>query len=309
MDDDEGFLSGRNMLIKPDCIPCILTMSITSMRLLSLDESRIQDLYCKILEIPSLRGQCWDITSPEVIELVMQLIVSATGSSDPFHDLKATQNKKIMEIDPFLRQILDEASDPLHTAVKLAILGNTIDLMMGDRPTDIENSITDKLKAPIPEKAYANFIEDLKQSKSLVYLGDNAGEIVFDKLLIETIKDRYAIDVVFIVRSVATLNDVTLNESRSVKIDEIATIVENGMDGPCPGTVLARCSEEVKTLVEDADMIVSKGGGNFDSFGEEKGDIREKTTFMLLSKCQPYCDFFGVELHQPIIANLKHYPI
>ena len=294
------------MLIKMDCIPCILKMSITSIRQLPLDEGSMQELYCKILEIPSLRGQCWDITSPEVIELVMQLIVSATGNPDPFHDLKATQNKRIMEIDPFLRQILDEASDPLHTAVKLAILGNTIDLMMGDRPTDIENSIREKLKDSIPEKAYANFIEDLEKSKSLVYLGDNAGEIVFDKLLIEAIKERYDTDVVFIVRSVPTLNDVTLNEARSVEIDEIATIVENGIDGPCPGTVLGRCSEEVKKLVERADMIVSKGGGNFDSFGEEKGDIRKKTTFMLLSKCQPYCDFFGVELHQPIIANLKH---
>ncbi len=297
------------MLIKPDCIPCILTMSITSMRLLPLNESRVQELYCKILEIPSLRGQCWDVTSPEVIELVMQLIVSATGSSDPFHELKAIQNKRIMEIDPFLRQILDEASDPLHTAVKLAILGNTIDLMMGDRPTDIENSIREKLKTSIQEKAYANFKEDLKRCKSMVYLGDNAGEIVFDKLLIEVIKERYDMDVVFIVRSVPTLNDAILNEARSVGIDEIATIVENGIDGPCPGTVLDRCSEEVKTLVERADMIISKGGGNFDSLGEEKGDIMEKTTFMLLSKCQPYCDFFDVELHQPIIANLKHYPI
>ena len=294
------------MLIKQDCIPCILTMSITSMRLLPLDASRVQELYCKILEIPSLRGQCWDVTSPEVIELVMQLIVSATGNSDPFHDLKAIQNKRIMEIDPFLRQILDEASDPLHTAVKLAILGNTIDLMMGDRPTDIENSIKEKLKTSIQEKAYSNFREDLKRSKSLVYLGDNAGEIVFDKLLIEVIQEKYDMDVVFVVRSVPTLNDATLNEARSVEIDEIATIVENGINGPCPGTVLGRCSEEVKKLVEGSDMIVSKGGGNFDSFGEEKGDIREKTTFMLLSKCHPYCDFFGVELHQPIIANLKH---
>lgn len=309
MDDDEGFLNGINMLIKPDCIPCILTMAITSMRLLPLDESRVQELYCKILEIPSLRGQCWNVTSPEVIERVMQLIVSATGSPDPFHDLKAIQNKKIMEIDPFLKQILDEASDPLHTAVKLAILGNTIDLMMGDRPTDIENSIKENLKASIPEKTYSNFREDLKKSESLIYLGDNAGEIVFDKLLIEVIQEKYDIDVVFIVRSVPTLNDVILNEARSVGINEIATIVENGIDGPCPGTVLDRCSEEVKELVETADMIISKGGGNFDSLGEEKGNIRKKTTFMLLSKCQPYCDFFGVELHQPIIANLKHYPI
>lgn len=296
------------MLIKPDCIPCILKMAITSLRRLPLDEIRLQELYCQILEIPSLRGQRWDVTSPEVIEPIMQLMIDATGNPDPFGDLKATQNKRIMEIVPFLRQILNEASDPLHTAVKFAIFGNTIDLMMGDRPTDIENSIKERLKTPIHGKGYANFKRDLKKSRSLVYFGDNAGEIVFDKLLVEIIQKRYAIDVVFIVRSVPTLNDATLNEAQAVGIDEIATVVENDINGPLPGTILGRCSEKVKKLVQGADMIISKGGGNFDSLSEENTDIRKRTTFMLLSKCHPYCDFFGVGLHQPIIANLGHFP-
>ena len=293
------------MLIKPDCIPCILTMSLTSIRELSLDEERFRTLYSKILEIPSLRGESWDITSPQVIESVMKLIVDATGDHDPFHEIKSSQNRRIMGIAPFLRKILDEASDPLYIAVKLAILGNTIDLMMADRPTDIENSITEKLKDPVSERGYLNLRENLEKCSSLVYLGDNAGEIVFDKLLIELIKKRYNVDVVFIVRSVPTLNDATLSEARSIGMDGIVKVVENGIDGPCPGTILSRCSAEVNDLVDHADMIISKGGGNFDALEEEKGEVKDKITFLLLSKCYPYCRYFGVKMHQPILAQFK----
>ncbi|MBC8419732.1 MAG: DUF89 family protein [Desulfobacteraceae bacterium] len=291
------------MLIKPDCIPCILTMSLTSIRELSLDEGRFRTLYSKILEIPSLRGESWDVTSPQVIESVMRLIMDATGDHDPFQEIKSSQNRRIMGIVPFLRKILNEASDPLYTAVKLAILGNTIDLMMGDRPTDIENSITERLKDPISERGYLNFRENLEECRSLVYLGDNAGEIVFDRLLIELIKEQYDVDVVFIVRSVPTLNDATLSEARSIGMDGIVKVIENGIDGPCPGTILSRCSAEVNELINRADMIISKGGGNFDALEEERGEVKKKIAFMLLSKCYPYCEYFGVKMHQPILAH------
>jgi len=281
-----------------------LTMSITAIRKLGFDNGAARELYSRILELPPLRGQSWDITSPEVLESVMNLMTRATGSQDPFCDVKAHQNRRIMEVVPFLRKILDEAQDRLYTAVKLAILGNTIDLMMGDRPTDIENSITDRLKSPIPETPYLNFRKRLNECDTLVYLGDNAGEIVFDRLLMETIKKERDMDIVFIVRSVPTLNDATVTEARSVGIDRTASIIENGMDGPCPGTILARCSQEVNERVNRADMIISKGGGNFDALEEERGAVRAKITFMLLSKCKPYCNFFGVGLHQPILAHL-----
>ncbi len=292
------------MLIKPDCIPCILTMALTSIRKLSLDEVSFRTLYGKVLEIPSLRGELWDVTSPEVIESFMKLIVDATGAPDPFKDIKFNQNKRIMEIVPFLKKIVNEAPDPLYLAVNLAILGNTIDLMMGDRPTDIENFITEKLTDTVSEKAYLNFREKLKASRSLAYLGDNAGEIVFDKILIELIMERYDTDMVFVVRSVPTLNDATLNEARAIGLDEVVKVVENGIDGPCPGTIISRCSAEVRELVEQADMIISKGGGNFDALEGERRDVRNKIAFMLLSKCGPYCDFFGVHMHKPILAHL-----
>lgn len=292
------------MRIQPDCIPCILTMSINAIRNLGIEQGAARELLGRILDIPSLRGRSWEMNSPEVLEGVMHLITEATGKEDPFREIKTLQNKRILEIVPFLKGVLKEASDPLHTAVKLAILGNTIDLMMGNRPTDIENSIAERLKMPVPETAYQEFRTRLRECRSLVYLGDNAGEIVLDRLLMEAIRASHDVDITFIVRSVPALNDATLSEARSVGIHEVATVLENGIEGPCPGTVLPRCSDEVKALIQRADMIISKGGGNFDALEEETGPVRNKITFMLLSKCVPYCQFFGVNLHDPILAHI-----
>jgi len=293
------------MLIKPDCIPCILKMSITSIRQLPLDEGSMQELYCKILEIPSLRGQFWDITSAEVVELVWNQIANTTKNRDPLCLLKLEQNKRIMAVYPFLKRLVDEARDPLYTAVKLAILGNAIDVMISDKGLDIEHLITEQLEIPVSRTMYEEFDKRVKESRLLLIFGDNSGEIVFDKLLIETIRERYDIEVVFIVRSVATLNDATVNEARSVGIGEIATIVENGIDGPCPGTILTRCSEEVNDLVKRADLIISKGGGNFDTLDEEKkGLLKKPISFMLLSKCEPYSKYLDVEVGLPILANV-----
>jgi damage-control phosphatase, subfamily I len=291
------------MLIKPDCIPCILRMSISAIRKLPLPEDAVKDLYIRILEIPSLRGQSWDITSAEIIEYVWKEITATTGSADPLYLLKSEQNKRIMEVYPFLKKLVDEDSDPLHTAVKLAILGNAIDVMVSDSKQHIENSIMEKLEAQISKEVYDEFKKRLKQSRRLFFFGDNAGEIVFDRLLMETIRKRYDLEIAFVVRSVPTLNDATLDEARVVGIDKIATLFENGIDGPLPGTIPKRCSKQVTDLVNRADLIISKGGGNFDTLEEEKESLRGKITFMLLSKCDPYYKYFGVEIDQPVLAN------
>ncbi|MBW1706131.1 MAG: DUF89 family protein [Deltaproteobacteria bacterium] len=278
-------------------------MSISAIRKLPLDEYAVKELYGRILEIPSLRGRSWDITSAEIIELVWGKIADTTKSADPFYSLKLEQNKRITEVYPFLEKLVDEASDPLYTAVKLAILGNAIDVMISDSRQFIENSITEKLEAQISKAMYGEFKKRLKQSKRLLFFGDNAGEIVFDRLLIETIRKMYDPEIAFVVRSVPALNDATLDEARAVGIDKLTTLVENGIYGPLPGTILKRCSNEVNDLVSRADLIISKGGGNFDTLEEEKGYLKDKITFMLLSKCDPYYKYFGVEIDQPVLAN------
>ena len=140
------------MLIKPDCIPCILRMSVSAMRRLSLDEDVIKELLVEILNIPSLKGQSWTVTSAEVIEIVMRSIMNSTGSPDPFHSEKLQQNKMVTEIYPYIKGLIEGSSDPLNMAVKLAILGNSIDLMMDDSRQKIEDWIAERLEAPLSKK-------------------------------------------------------------------------------------------------------------------------------------------------------------
>jgi uncharacterized protein with ATP-grasp and redox domains len=305
------------MLIKPDCIPCILKMSTSAIRRLTSDEKVIKELLCEILEIPSLRGLYWDITSAEVIELVMEKIVDAMDAPDPFYSLKVQQNQKIMELYPYFKNLLSEASDPLYLAIKLAILGNKMDLMISDTSLEMETAIQERLKEThIPVERFLQFKEKLDESELVLYLGDNSGEIMLDKLLIETIKEwrmeneewrmkngeRNELEVVFVVRSLPTLNDATLKEAKMVGMDKIASVLENGIDGPLPGTITSRCSREVRDLLDHADLIISKGGGNFDTLEEER-HLNRNTTFLMLSKCIPYYNYFHTELYQLILAN------
>jgi len=298
------------MFIEPDCIPCILKMAISAMRSLTSAEKLIKEVLCEILEIPSFRGLYWNITSPEVIERVMEKIIDAMDDPDPFFSLKVQQNQRMMELYPYLRNLLREAPDPLHLAIKLAILGNAIDLMIPDTSLELETAIRERLEETrIPLERFLEFRNKLKESELLLYLGDNSGEIVLDKLLIETMKEwrmrnggRNDLEVVFVVRSLPTLNDVTLTEAKMVGMDKITPVLENGIDGPLPGTITSRCSSEVRDLLQRADLIISKGGGNFDTLEGEK-QLDGNVAFLLLSKCVPYCNYFHTELYQPILAN------
>ena len=203
--------------------------------------------------------------------------------------------------------MVNAGDDPLYLAVKLSILGNSMDLMVADTSVSVENSISEKAKLPLSEDNYSAFKQQLKASKHVLIFGDNAGEIVFDKLLIETIRKIYQPEITFVVRSVPTLNDATLKEATAVGLDRVVTVIENGIDGPLPGTLLNRCSREVNNLVRRADLIISKGGGNFDTLDEERKHLNKNISFLLLSKCHPYCTYFDTNLYQPILANF--YPV
>jgi hypothetical protein len=278
-------------------------MTITSLRKLPLDENSVKTLYTDILEIPALHGLDWDTTSVEVIEDIWKKIVKRVDTPDPFSSEKSNQNKKIMDLYPRLEKMVNAAADPLYMAVKLSILGNSMDLMVADTSVTIENSISEKAKVPLSDENYSKFRQQLKASKQLLIFGDNAGEIVFDKLLIETINKIHQLEIIYVVRSVPTLNDATLTEAKSIGLDKTATVIENGIDGPLPGTLLSRCSDEVNDLVRQADLIISKGGGNFDTLDEERKHLNKNISFLLLSKCVPYCNHFETNLYQPILSN------
>lgn len=291
------------MLIQPDCIPCILTMTLKAVRNLNLDDDTEQALFSDILTIPGLRGLEWNRTSPELIETVMQKITGAVHETDPFRSDKKNLNERALSLVPFLTQLADESDDPLFTAAKTAILGNSIDIMMPGGLSSLETFIMEKMAMPLSRKAFETLRRRISRAGQIIYLADNCGEIVFDKLFIERIKKEYDVDVFFVVRSRPTLNDANLTDAMDVGLDEVATLMDNGVDGPVPGTLLKRISPKLRELMDQSGLVISKGGGNFDSLSEDAEQLKTDVTFMLLCKCRPLIRYFNIDLHHPIMAH------
>ncbi len=177
-------------------------------------------------------------------------------------------------------------------------------LSMADRPSDIKAFIQAKLELSIPEDIFFYFKERVFNAHSLVYFTDNCGEVLLDKLLVETIQELSPDkEVTFVVRKIPALNDATIKEAKAVGLDTVGTIIENGIDGPLPGTMLARCSRQVKDLVAQADLVISKGGGNFNTLGEEINTLNTDVSFLLLSKCIPFSKCFDVQTFDLVLYN------
>jgi uncharacterized protein with ATP-grasp and redox domains len=279
-------------------------MTLDLLRKLPVNENQLRDLFNQVLELPALRGNQWATTSPQVIETIMRLMSDTVGNPDPFAEIKREQNQRVTAIYPELKQWVRQAVDPLETAVKLAIIGNAIDFMIAGGPSDLTTFIRDKLTAPISAADFSQLRQQLSESRSLVYFTDNCGEIVLDRLLIETLKSLYPnLEVSLVVKNLPSLNDATIKEARAVGIDTVATVIENGIDGPLPGTLLSRCSPRVLTLVRQADLIISKGGGNFDTLSEDLDTMDAPLFFLLLSKCVPFMNHFNARMHDLVLFN------
>jgi hypothetical protein len=274
------------------------------LRLLSVEEPLIQQLFSEILGISGIRNIDWSLTSPEVIERAMRVISEALNEPDPFRDEKRRQNGVLLDVYPVLREKIENSEDPLLAAVQLSILGNAVDFMMAQRPEDVGSFLLNRLSIPLSREKINRLRTRLSRTRFMIYFADNCGEIVLDRLLIETIRREFDMEILVVVRSVPTLNDATLSDAGAIGFGPEVELIENGIKGPLPGTILNRCSSHIRRIVNKAELIISKGGGNFDTLGEENEQL-DKIVFMLLSKCHPYTSRFHIPLHHPILHMTK----
>jgi uncharacterized protein with ATP-grasp and redox domains len=290
------------MKIWPDCIPCIMKMSLGIAYLVMQDKGQVEKFLNHILKLKYFRGEDWEVTSPEVIKQVWLRLLEVSGKADPMKEIKREQNRKALEIYPVAKKTVLKSHDPLLETIKLAIAGNSIDAMV-----NVEGEAPDKIlkrwdKLEIDAGNLNHFKERLKKARKLVYLGDNCGEIVFDKLLMEVLRKLYPLEIIFVTRTLPIMNDITFQDALSIGIEEVAQMMENGTSEPLPGTFLEKISRELRAEIESSDLVISKGGGNYDSLTEEN-ELKGKISFLLTAKCHPYCSIHQVTLSAPIIYN------
>ncbi len=290
------------MHIWPDCIPCTLKMSIIIARIAGKDEEKIRRFYEEILKLDYFKGSNWNITSPEIIRDVWLIMHKIFGVKDPLKKLKNEQNRTAIKIYPYAREIISNSPDPFFESLKFSIAGNSIDIMTGSTKKPAKKILKMLQSSPLDPKEAEILKERLVGAKSLIYLCDNCGEIVFDKLLVETILKLYDINVTFVTRSIPVLNDATMEDAFSTGMDKVASVIENGTLEPVPGTMLDNVSSELIRLIDGADLIISKGGGNYDLLSEENR-LKGKCTFLLQAKCAPYCIIHNARPEGLIIKN------
>ena len=290
------------MKIWPDCIPCILKMSLGVARVAIKDEDGVKRFMKEVVRLKYFNNENWEVTSPEVIKEIWLKVIEFTGKTDPMREIKNEQNNKALAIYSRAKELVFKSKDPLLGAIKLAIAGNSIDAMTNVKGEAPEKIVESWHRLEIDDKSLEFLKERLEKTSRLTYLGDNCGEIVFDRLLMEVLLERFHLEITFVTRTRPVMNDATLKEARSMGIGKVAQIVENGIQEPIPGTYLKKISPETKTLIESSDLVISKGGGNYDSLTEEEG-FKGKISFLFVAKCHPYCSIHQVSLNAPVIYN------
>lgn len=271
------------MKLLPECYLCALRQALSAARMVSDDV----EFHNEVMRETSLilAGANPGSTPPEVGELFYRMIRERSGTDDPFAGQKRTQNDHVIALLPWLRETVARSDDPLMTAVRLAIAGNAVD-PGAQESFDLEKSVMEAVEGEAGLDAYREFARRLDGARRVLVVADNCGEVVFDRVLVETMLERARaagreLDVTMAVRGGPVINDVTMVEAEELGLGELCRLVSTGLE--MPGTVLERAAPGFRRAFEDADLVVSKGQGNWETL---EGGGRE-IFFMFQAKCPP----------------------
>ena len=233
---------------------------------------------------------------PELSRNLHALFKKYSGDTDPYKLIKRQSNDQVLTMYASLKKMTTDADNPFDTALRLAIAGNIIDYGISDN-FDLVDTIEKILSTDFAIDHAAELKQAVSKAKTVLYLGDNADEIVFDKLLIETMMHP---NIWFAVRGAPVINDVTIEDARYIHMDDVADIIENGYDAP--STILKHCSKEFNDLYAQADIIISKGRENLEALIEK---TNKRIFFLLMVKCDVIADALGVSKGDFVVADNK----
>ena len=283
------------MKISYECGPCFLRQAREAMDLSTDDEELKMELMEDIFKFLSDNFKL-DTNSNSTGSKMHKMIKEKTGCNDPYYKEKIEGNEIALKYLGDVREILDE-DDSLENYVKIAIIGNILDFGAFTLDDDIESVIKDSLKKELVIKDIDEFESSLKSHDKVLYLVDNTGEIVFDKLLLAKIKE-YDLDITIAVKSEPILNDACMKEALDAGLDEFGEIVEIGCG--TVGYVDSEISQEFRQIFDDHEFIISKGMGNYEGLTEI--DLSSKDIFFLVcAKCNTISRDIGVNLHDMLL--------
>lgn len=268
-----------------DCAPCFLRQALEAGRMATCDELLLARIMQRVLR--EAADFSFDLSPPHMGQRIHRIVREETGDQDPYRAEKLRYNMLCAEIYPQVKKMVARSENPRDSALRLAVAGNVLDFgppgfNLGTKIGSIlEPALLDELA--IDDRT--GFWRATDQAKDILYLGDNAGEIFFDRLLLEHLpRDK----VTFVVRGGPAINDITMSDLNDTGLDGLIPVIDNGSDAP--GTILEDCSPEFRQRFEAADLIISKGQGNYETLSH----MNKHIFYLLKAKCPVLARDLGI---------------
>ncbi|MFP3895561.1 MAG: damage-control phosphatase ARMT1 family protein [Anaerolineales bacterium] len=281
-----------------DCYPCFLRQALEASRAVGITQEGQHHLLQKVME--ELLQLDTDCPPPEIAQVIHRMVRMQTGAHDPYSHLKAHSTKRALNLYPRLQRLLQEADDPLSCAVRLAIAGNIIDFAQPNTKARVDNlwsAVQDTLRQPFTIDHTQALGKALEASHEVLFLADNAGETVFDRLLIESIETPTR----YVVKGGPIINDATVKDAQKAELHRVAEIINSGSDAP--GTLLKDCSPTFLHDFYNAPVIIAKGQANYETLSQVPAPI----FFLLKIKCPVIAKDMGVATGSIICKRSENY--
>jgi uncharacterized protein with ATP-grasp and redox domains len=276
-----------------DCIPCFLRQSLEAARNVTDEACVHEQILRDVLRMTA--GLDFNRPPPFVGQAINRRLRELTGVKDPYQAAKRHFNRLAMDALPELRAAVRQAPDPLLAAATYAVAANAID--MGIASVCTTSEIRAALQGATREALLGDWVEfrsAVAGASDILYLADNAGEIVIDRVFIEELGPER---VTVAVRGAPVLNDATVADAREVGLQDVVEVIDNGSDAP--GTILADCSDSFRKRFIQADLIIAKGQGNFETLSSAEGNL----VFLFKVKCPVIAGHVGLPLGTHVLIH------
>jgi len=282
------------MKTSPECISCLIRLATETVKRVTSDNTIINTAIERTLILTKTMNM--NTPPPKMGQLIHRIVAKETGNTDPCLEIKKQFNEIALKLQPELKQIIEKSSDYFLTAAKLAIAGNIIDFAT---PTEfsskiMSDTINETLYNQVDSESFKLFKKNIEEADKILYLGDNAGEIVFDKIFIEELPKN---KITFCVRGLPILNDALMDDAKKAGLTSMVKVIDSGTD--LPGIILDECSAEFNKCFNEADLIIAKGQGNFETLNDSKKNI----FFLFKVKCPAVANETGSKLGDTVILN------
>lgn len=283
------------MKAKPECIACLFRQAVNTTRVVT-GNSAVQTRVLRTLARKMGRVSL-NQTPAAMSQPVYDTVARVTGVKDPYARQKRETNAAAMSLLPRLERMIAHSPDPLKAAVHLAVAGNIIDLGIG-HAFDLSRDVHRIMRQPFAIDAYREFARELRPGRRLLYLGDNCGEIVFDRVLVEHLAAR-GVGVTFVVKSGPIINDATMEDARTMGMTAVCPVITTGSNDI--GVHWSHVSAEFRRHARAADIILAKGHGNFETCVGRPGNYY----FLLKAKCDVVARELGVKTGDTVFKHVN----